>query len=82
MKTLHVKKGDTVKILTGKDRGKRGTIVKTLPREERVVVDGLNLIKKHVKKEGIIDMPRPIHVSNVVRVEEKKKEGKKKESKK
>ncbi|MEX0934704.1 MAG: 50S ribosomal protein L24 [Candidatus Paceibacterota bacterium] len=71
MNSLHVKKGDSVIILTGKDRGKTGTIAKVLPKEGRVVVEGVNMIKKHTK-QGIIDIPRPIDVSNVAKKAEKK----------
>lgn len=77
MKSLHVKKGDTVKILTGKDRGKTGTILKALPREGRVVVEGLNMMKKAVKGQGIVEIPRPIDVSNVAPAKEEKKVEKK-----
>ena len=68
---MKVKVGDTVKIIAGKDKGKTGTIIKTLRKEDRVVVDGINIVKKHQKptsnndKGGIIEMSAPIHVSNV-----------------
>ena len=73
---LHVRKGDRVKVLAGKDIGKSGTIIQALPRENRVVVEGINIVKRHVKTRrlpnagaipgGIIDKPAPIHVSNVM----------------
>lgn len=74
MSNLHVKKGDTVKILAGKDRGKEGKIMRSLPSEEKVVVEGINLMKKHQRarkqgeKGGIFEKPMPIHVSNVKKV--------------
>ena len=67
----HVKKGDTVLVLTGKDRGKRGKVVSVFPKEERVIVEGVNMVKRHTKPNqrvmqgGIIDKEAPIHVSNV-----------------
>jgi len=90
MPKMHVKKGDKVVVLTGRDRGKQGTILEVLPKKERVVVDGVNIVKKHQKPRppaepegGIKDIPAPIHVSNVKKVEAKSKStAKKKASKK
>lgn len=71
---MSIKKGDNVKILAGKDRGKTGKVIKILPKRERVIIEGANLVKKHVrpKKEGekgeVVEMPAPIHISNVQRV--------------
>lgn len=68
---MKVKKGDTVLIISGKDRGRRGKILKAFPKQERVVVEGMNLRKKHIKarrggeKGQIIEFSAPIHVSNV-----------------
>lgn len=80
MPNLHVKKGDKVVVLTGRDRGKQGTVLEVLPKKERVVVDGVNIVKKHQKPKppaepegGIKDVPAPIHVSNVKKVETKSK---------
>lgn len=86
---MHVKKGDTVKILSGKDKGKTGKIVKALPKESKVVVEGINMLKKHMKsrKEGkkgeVISIAMPVHVSNVIKTDSKKETKKevKKESK-
>ncbi len=76
---MKVKVGDNVKILAGKDKGKTGKVIRTLKHENRVVVEGINMIKKHSKptntndKGGIFDIEAPIHVSNVkVEVVEKK----------
>lgn len=80
---MKVKVGDNVKILAGKDKGKTGRIIKTLKKDNKVVVEGINMVKKHVKPNrtnevgSIIDMEAPIHVSNVKLTEETKKEVKK-----
>ena len=69
---MKIKKGDKVKILTGKDSGKVGVVLRTIPSESRVVVEGVNVVKKHVKpgavsKEGgIVKKENPVHVSNVM----------------
>jgi large subunit ribosomal protein L24 len=70
---MNIKKGDTVLILAGKDKGKQGTISRALPQIEKVVVEGLNMVKKHVKPQGgqarqggVIDKAMPIHVSNTM----------------
>ncbi len=67
---MHVKKGDEVVILTGKDKGKKGTIVKSLPKEGKVIVEGLNQVKKHLKptrnaKGSTVTVSLPINASNV-----------------
>jgi len=83
---MKVKVGDNVKILAGKDKGKEGKVLRTLKKKDKVVVEGINIIKKHSKpnnqndKGGIFDIEAPIHVSNVKVVEAKKEE--KKEAKK
>ena len=84
---MKVKVGDNVKVLTGKDKGKTGRIIKTLKKENKVVVEGINMIKKHVKPNrmnevgSIVDVEAPIHVSNVKVVAEEKKAAKKAEVK-
>ena len=68
---MKLKKGDTVLVITGKDRGRKGKIMHAYPAKDRIVVEGLNMKKKHkrARKEGekgqVIDIPSPIHVSNV-----------------
>lgn len=67
---MHVKKGDEVVILAGKDKGKKGAIVKSLPKENKVIVEGLNQVKKHTRatrnaKGTTITVSMPIAVSNV-----------------
>lgn len=67
---MKVKKGDTVLIIAGKDKAKKGKILKTFPKEKKILVEGVNIVKKHQrpKKSGekgqIIQLPRPIDVSN------------------
>ena len=69
---MHVKTGDIVKVISGKDKGKEGKILKSFPKKDRVVVEGVNIVKKHQKPSqanqtgGIVEVEAPIHVSNVV----------------
>ena len=71
---MKLKKGDTVVVITGKDKGKQGEIQRVLPKEEKVIVSGVNTASKHAKarraneQAGIIDKDMPIHVSNVMLV--------------
>lgn len=75
---MKVKVGDNVKVLAGKDKGKEGRIIKTLRSDNKVVVEGVNVIKKHVKPNrmnevgSIVEVEAPIHVSNVKKVEAEK----------
>jgi len=79
---LKVKKGDTVKVLSGKDKGKTGEVLRALPRENKIVVDGVNVAKRHLKKTGrgqsgrIVERPMPIHASNVALASKPAKEAK------
>lgn len=74
---LHVKKDDTVIVITGKDKGKKGRIIASYPRENRVLVEGVNIVKKHSKptqqnpQGGILEQEAPIHVSNVMLIDPK-----------
>jgi large subunit ribosomal protein L24 len=72
-----IKKGDTVEVISGDDRGVRGTVQWTLPKKDRVVVSGINIVKKHQRpiragrsqvQPGIIDFEAPIQISNVMLV--------------
>jgi len=69
---MKIRKNDTVIIITGKDRGKKGKVRRTFPKDDRVVVEGLNMIKRHsrarraARQAGIIELEAPIHVSNVM----------------
>ena len=71
MAGLKLRKGDRVVVLSGKDRGRTGTISRAFPDEDKVIVDGLNIVKKHQKPRsatiqgGIIDKEMPMEVSNV-----------------
>lgn len=67
---MKIHKGDKVKVLLGKDRGKEGTVEYVLAKEGKVFVSGVNLYKRHIKKQGntqggIIDIPKPLDISNV-----------------
>lgn len=76
---MHVKKGDTVQVISGHDKGKVGEILQTLPKESQVIVKGVNVKTKHVKpqQEGesgqIATIEAPIHSSNVMLYSEKQK---------
>ena len=71
MAGLKIKKGDRVVVLSGKDRGKEGEVMRAIPDDGKVIVDGVNVAKKHQRatsatmQGGIIDKDMPIHVSNV-----------------
>lgn len=70
--TSHIKKGDTVQLITGKDKGKTGKVITVYPKKERVLVEKLNLCKRHMKPNqqfkqgGIIEKEASIHWSNVM----------------
>jgi len=72
---MKIRKGDTVKVIAGKDKGKTGTVLTAHPASEQVTVDGVNIVKRHqknrrVRSQGqIIEKSKPIHVSNVALVE-------------
>ncbi len=71
-----VKKGDTVIVLTGREKGKSGEIIRMLPKEKRVLVRDVNMVKRHTKPSptnpgGIVDKEAPIHVSNVMLLDPK-----------
>ena len=71
MQEKRLKKGDTVKVIAGKEKGKSGKILSTIPAKQRVVVEKINLIKRHKRpdakgKGGIVEKEGPIHVSNVM----------------
>ncbi len=79
-KPLQVKKGDTVQVITGKDRGVKGKVIAAYPRAERVLVEGVNRIKKHTRVSsnqrgaqsgGIVTQEASVHVSNVMVVDPK-----------
>ena len=84
--SFHVKKGDTVSIISGNHKGASGKILAVLPKKQQVLVEGVRIIKKHTRRSqdnqtgGIIEREGPIHISNVKLVEkvEPKTESKKK----
>jgi len=69
---MKIRKNDTVLIITGKDKGKKGKVRFSYPKDERILVEGINFIKRHsrakrqAKQAGIIDLEAPIHVSSVM----------------
>ena len=75
MSKFHVKKGDQVTVISGKEKGKSGKIIAVLTKKSRVVVEGLQMVKKHVKKNqqnpngAIVDREGSIHISNVKKAE-------------
>ena len=80
-KSLNIKKGDTVKVIAGRDKGAEGKVIQVLREEQRVIVEGVNRVKRHTKvvnqggragnTGGIITAEAPIHVSNVILVDGK-----------
>jgi large subunit ribosomal protein L24 len=72
-----IKKGDRVVVLTGKDKGRQGSVLRMLPKDERVVVTGLNMVQRHTRPSqsdpqgGIKNKEAPLHVSNVALVDPK-----------
>ncbi len=69
---MKLKKGDTVKVISGNDRGRVGRILKVFPENNRIIIEGVNLIKRHTRptqknrKGGIIEKEGPVNVSNVI----------------
>lgn len=74
---MYIKKGDKVKVISGKDKGKEGIVLKAFPKKDRIVVEGINMVKKHQKPSamapqgGILEIEAPIHVSNVQLIDPK-----------
>lgn len=72
---MHIKKGDTVTILSGDDKGKTGKVTKAFPAEGKIVVEGINTVRKHQRptrqgqKGQIVDMAMPLHASKVAKKE-------------
>jgi large subunit ribosomal protein L24 len=70
-----IKKGDTVIAISGKDKGRTGTVLRVHPAQERATVEGLNIVKRHTKPRppqdagGVIEKPAPIHLSNLALVD-------------
>ncbi|MDD2435342.1 MAG: 50S ribosomal protein L24 [Bacilli bacterium] len=77
---MNFKTGDKVVVIAGKDRGKEGKIISILKNENKVVIEGVNMIKKHVKPDGqnagsIVEREAPIHASNIMILDPKTKKG-------
>jgi large subunit ribosomal protein L24 len=74
---LHVSTGDTVRVVRGDDKGKEGKVMRVYTKKGRIVVEGVNIVKKHRRartpdeQSGIIEMPAPIHASNVMLLDPK-----------
>jgi large subunit ribosomal protein L24 len=72
---FHVKKGDEVVVLAGKERGKRGKIISVSPKDSRVIVEGLHMIKRHTRKSqqnpqgAIVEREGTVHISNLMKAE-------------
>ena len=68
---MKIRKGDTVRVLAGKDKGREGQVTRAIPSQDKVIIEGVNLAKRHQKptsatiQGGIIDKAMPLHVSNV-----------------
>lgn len=73
---MFIKSNDKVKVIAGKDKGKEGVVIKAFPANDRVIVKGVNIVKKHQKPNnanpngGIVEMEALIHVSNVKKISE------------
>lgn len=65
---MNIRKGDKVKVIYGAHRGKTGTVEKIFPASDGVLVSGVNLVKKHLKSQGVIELPKPLAQSKVVLV--------------
>ena len=76
---MKVRKGDTVKVITGKDKGKQGEVLRAMPKTRKIVVDGVNVVKRHTRGASrgqsgrIVERPAPLDASNVAVVSSKKK---------
>ena len=74
---MHVTKGDTVRVMRGDDKGKEGKVLRLYPKTGRVLVEGINIVKKHRKarnaddQSGIFDQPAPVHSSNLMLIDSK-----------
>jgi len=80
---MKIKKDDNIIVIAGKDKGKKGKVIKAIPTLDKVIVEGINLAKKHIRASGgsdskgnknkgqIVEIPAPIHVSNVKLAEKK-----------
>lgn len=71
-KKLHIKKGDTVLVIAGNNKGKKGRVLEIITKTERAIVEGVNMMKKHTKPNaatpqgGIVEKEAPVHISNLM----------------
>lgn len=71
---MHVKKGDTVKVIAGRDKGSIGEVVEAYPQQQKVLIKNVNVVRKHLRptqqnqRGGVVDVEKPIHVSNVTKM--------------
>ena len=76
-KKLHIKKGDTVVVITGNDKGQKGRVLEVITKTNRAIVEGVNMMKKHTKPNaespqgGIVEKEAPVHISNLMVVDPK-----------
>ena len=71
---LHIKKNDTVKVLSGQDRGKEGVVLEVFPQKQRAIVEGVHIIKRHLRPNqmgqgGVVEREGTIHVSNLKKID-------------
>jgi large subunit ribosomal protein L24 len=73
---MHIRKGDQVAVMSGKDRGKKGKVLVVLQDEKKAIVEGVNMIKKHVRADprkgvqgGVLEREAPVHVSNLLPID-------------
>ena len=85
---MRIKVGDNVRVITGSNKGKEGKVLKIFRKDNKVLVDGINVVKKHMKPNrtnesgGILEVEAPIHASNVKLIDKKAEKAEKKETKK
>ncbi len=78
-KKLKIKKGDQVMVMAGRDKGKRGEVLRVMPKDDRLIVQGVNMVHRHTRPSaqhpgGIVDKEATIHVSNVAHIDPKTSE--------
>jgi large subunit ribosomal protein L24 len=76
----NIRKGDKVVVITGRDKGKKGSVIKVFPKEDRALVQGVNVVKRHqrqtqTQQAGIVSKESPIHLSNIAHVDPKSGDG-------
>jgi large subunit ribosomal protein L24 len=74
--SVKIKKGDRVVVMTGRDKGKKGEVLKVFPKEDRALVSGINVVKRHQRQTqttqgGIVNKESPVHLSNIAHIDPK-----------